>query len=87
MGVIHSSREADVVLGPLATAGFVSLGWAAAKRSRTALTVGIVALMLEARWTAYRRLTRDRRFQTLNLVMVFREAGLDEEAAADSESV
>jgi hypothetical protein len=66
-----SAHDPDVVLGPLAAAGLLSLGWAAKKRSPTALAVGLAALVLETNWTAYRRLKRDPRFQVLNLVMVY----------------
>jgi hypothetical protein len=74
-----SAREPDFVLGPLATAGVLSLGWAAAKRSRKALAVGIAALALETNWPAYRRFKREPRFWTLNLVTVRRGGGPDGE--------
>jgi hypothetical protein len=75
---VVSSRDPDVVLGPLAVIGLLSLGWAARRRSRLALGIGFVALVLETRSAAYRRFKHDRRFQALNLVTVY----LDRRGAA-----
>ncbi|HJU37135.1 MAG TPA: hypothetical protein VJ716_06945 [Gaiellaceae bacterium] len=74
-----SAREPDFVLGPLATAGVLSLGWAAAKRSPKALAVGLAALALETNWPAYRRFKREPRFWALNLVTVRRDSAPDDE--------
>jgi hypothetical protein len=71
---VRHSQEPDFVLGPLATAGLVSLGWAAARRSPRALAVAVAALVLETNWAAYRRLKLDPRFQALNLVTVWRNS-------------
>jgi hypothetical protein len=68
------SQDPDFVLGPLATAGLVSLGWAAARRSPRALAVAVAALVLEANWAAYQRLKLDPRFQDLNLVTVWKNS-------------
>ena len=68
------SDEPDFVLGPLAIAGLVSFGWAAAKRSPKGVAVGLVALALETNWTAYQRFKLDPRFEALNLVTVWRDS-------------
>jgi hypothetical protein len=66
-----TSRDPDLVLGPLAAVGLASLGWGAAKRSRLALGVGLAAVVLETNWAAYRRFKHDRRFHALNFVTVY----------------
>lgn len=67
---MSEARDFDFVLGPLATAGLLALGWAAGKRSKRAFAVGMGALILENRWSAYQRFKTDPRYSDFNLVMV-----------------